>query len=155
MNLNCKLVRYIAVPLAVGGLAWLLSGNGAELYQTLQQPALSPPGWVFPIVWTVLYLLMGISSYLIATQDGDPVQRQKALRIYGIQLAVNFFWPILFFRLEAYTLSFVWLVLLWILIVVTIARFEAISPPAAWLLAPYLLWVTFAGYLNGAIALLN
>lgn len=123
-----------------------------EAFEALNKPALSPPGWLFPVVWTVLYILMGIASYLVLT-SGKP--NDTALIVYGIQLVFNFFWPILFFNLELYLLSFFWLVLLWLLILKTTLSFYQISKPAGYLMLPYLLWVTFAGYLNFFIYLLN
>ena len=150
MNLK-KLLVCLAIPLAVGGLSALLSGGMAD-YSLLNQPPLSPPGWVFPIVWTVLYLVMGYASYRIATADGD---RKRALRLYGAQLAVNFLWPLVFFGLSWYLTAFFVLLLLWALILLTQREFARIDPKAADLLIPYLLWVTFAGYLNFGTFLLN
>lgn len=112
------------------------------------------PAWLFPVVWTLLYLLMGLAAYLVLT-GGTCRQRREAMVVYGAQLAVNFFWSVLFFTFKAYLLALVWLVLLWGLIVLTIWRFAAVRPLAGWLLVPYLLWVTFAGYLNFGVFLLN
>lgn len=147
-----KLLVCIAIPLAVGGLAALLTGSSMEKFSSLNQPPLAPPGWLFPVVWTILYVLMGVASYLVLT-SGRP--DRFALRLYGVQLAVNFLWPLLFFRWELYWFAFVWLVLLWVLVVATAVRFHEISALAGWLLVPYILWVTFAGYLNFSIAVLN
>lgn len=146
------MILCIVLPLAVGGLSALLTRGGMEVFQSLNKPLLSPPGWLFPVVWTILYILMGIASYLVLT-SGKP--NRAALTVYGIQLAFNFFWSIIFFNLEAYLFSFIWLVILWILIFVTMILFYGISKPAGYLLLPYLLWVTFAGYLNFYIYLLN
>lgn len=145
----------IAIPLIVGGLSAFISGSGTEMFDMLQKPPLSPPGWLFPIVWTVLYVLMGIASYLIVTSEANPEKISNALKIYAIQLVVNFFWSIFFFNFELYLFSFIWLVLLWILVLFSIIRFADISKTAAFLLIPYILWITFAGYLNFAIFLLN
>ncbi len=145
----------IAIPLIVGGISALISRNSMETFQMLDKPALSPPGALFPIVWTVLYILMGIASFLILTSDEDQEAIQSALAAYALQLAVNFFWSIFFFNLGWYLFAFFWLVLLWLLIVVTIQRFTPISLTAAYLMLPYLLWVTFAGYLNLSIYLLQ
>lgn len=147
-----NLITCLAIPLAVGSLSALLTQNSMEAFEALNKPALSPPGWLFPVVWTVLYILMGIASYLVLT-SGKP--NDTALIVYGIQLVFNFFWPILFFNLELYLLSFFWLVLLWLLILKTTLSFYQISKPAGYLMLPYLLWVTFAGYLNLFIYLLN
>lgn len=147
-----KFLFCISIPLLTGALSGYLAKNSADLFSTLNKPPLSPPGWIFPIVWLLLYLMMGIASYIILT-SGQP--NQQALLWYAVQLALNFLWPILFFNLELYFFSFVWLVFLWWTILKTIELFYEISKPAAYLLIPYLLWVTFAGYLNFAIALLN
>ncbi len=145
----------VAIPLAVGGLAALLSRDGMNVFASLEKPPLSPPGWLFPVVWTILYVLMGIASYLVFTSGADRKTVGAALRVYGFQLAVNFLWPIFFFNFGWYLFSFVWLLLLLLLILITFARFWKISVPAACLLIPYLIWVVFAGYLNLGVALLN
>ena len=149
-----KLLLFLAIPLAVGGLATALSG-GMNTYKTMNQPPLSPPGWIFPIVWTILYLLMGYASYRVYTNDEPKEDRKKALTFYGIQLFFNFLWPIIFFRFEAYWLAFALLLALWIFIYLTMHLFSEIDETAENLLIPYLLWVTFAGYLNLGVALLN
>ena len=116
MKINWKpLLIALAIPLAVGGLATLLSGGMAD-YKALEQPPLSPPGWVFPVVWTVLYLLMGYASYRVYTAGMSPALTKKALRFYAAQLALNFLWPIVFFGFEWYLAAFVILVALWVLI---------------------------------------
>lgn len=145
----------VAIPLAVGGLAGLLSRGGMEVFASLEKPPLLPPGWLFPVVWTVLYVLMGIASYLVFTSGADRKTVGSALRVYGVQLVVNFLWPIFFFNFGWYLFSFIWLLLLLLLILITFARFWKISIPAACLLIPYLIWVVFAGYLNLGVALLN
>ncbi len=150
-----KLLICIAIPLFVGALAGWISGGGMEAFEQLNKPPLSPPGWLFPIVWTILYSLMGIASYLVLTSGQPQSEIKLALTVYGIQLAVNFVWPLLFFNLEAYLVAFLWLVHLWLLILLTYCLFRQISPTAGRLLIPYLLWVTFAGYLNAAIYFLN
>ena len=155
MKINWKpLLIALAIPLAVGGLATLLSGGMAD-YKALEQPPLSPPGWVFPVVWTVLYLLMGYASYRVYTAGMSPALTKKALRFYAAQLALNFLWPIVFFGFEWYLAAFVILVALWVLILLTLRLFTAIDETAGDLLIPYLLWVTFAGYLNLGEYLLN
>lgn len=146
---------FTAIPLLVGIVAGLLTRGSMETFSRLNQPPLSPPGILFPIVWTILYTLMGIASYLVYSSGKEQEEINSALLIYFLQLAVNFFWSIFFFNLEWYTFSFFWLVLLWVLIFYTIRLFYPISNTAAYLLIPYLLWVTFAGYLNLGIAALN
>lgn len=148
-----RLLVYLAIPLGVGALAGILTKDSMMQFSPLNRPPLSPPGWLFPVVWTVLFLLMGYASYLVSRSDS--VQKRPALILYAIQLIVNFFWSIFFFNFEWYLFSFFWLVLLWVLILLTIRAFWRISPTAAILLIPYLLWVTFAGYLNLAIWLIN
>lgn len=145
----------VAIPLIVGGLSALISGDAMATFSALEKPPLSPPALLFPVVWTVLYILMGIASYLIVVSDAPPAEKKHALTVYGAQLAVNFFWSILFFNLELYLFSFFWLVLLWMLIAITLQRFHHIDRTAGYLLIPYLVWVTFAGYLNLGIYLLN
>lgn len=148
------LIIALAIPLAVGGLSALLSG-GMDTYKTLNQPPLSPPGWIFPVVWSVLYLLMGYGSYRVYTSDSPQPEVKKALTAYGIQLFLNFLWSPVFFGLQWYWVAFVLLVLLWIAIYLTMHLFGQIDDTAENLLIPYLLWVTFAGYLNLGTALLN
>lgn len=156
MKKNRKLLLIcIAIPLAVGALsAWLTRGS-MEAFQVLEKPPLSPPGWLFPVVWTILYILMGAASYLVLTSEASPERIRRAMIPYIIQLVFNFFWSILFFNLERYLLAFFWLIGLWVFILITTVRFSRIRSLAGDLMLPYLLWVTFAGYLNYGIYLLN
>ena len=155
MKMNWKkFLICLAVPLAVGGLAAVLSG-GMDTYKALNQPPLSPPGWIFPIVWTILYLLMGYASYRVLTADAPSADIKKALIFYGIQLFLNFLWPIVFFGFHWYWAAFVLLIVLWAFIYLTMHLFGITDDTAENLLIPYLLWVTFAGYLNLGVALLN
>lgn len=142
----------LAVPLLIGGLSVLLTRNGMQTFDMLIKPKLAPPGWLFPVVWTILYILMGIASYLVITSGKT---NRSAIIAYSLQLIFNFFWSIIFFNLELYLFAFVWLIVLWLLILVTTYLFYQISEPAGYLMIPYLLWVTFAGYLNLSIYLLN
>ena len=144
----------LIIPLAVGGLATFLSG-GMSNYSNLRQPPLAPPGWVFPIIWTSLYILMGYASYRIAIADVPEDYRRRALGLYWIQLSLNFLWPIVFFRLEWRLTAFFILLLLWFAIFLTYRFFTGIDERAGDLLLPYLLWVTFAGYLNLGVYFLN
>lgn len=143
-----------AIPLAVGGLSALLSG-GMGSYKIMNQPPLSPPGWVFPIVWTILYLLMGEASYRVLTSGEDRVLIRTALIAYGVQLGLNLLWSPVFFGLQMYLLAFLVLIALWVAIFVTLRLFSDIDERAGTLLIPYLLWVSFAGYLNFGVFLLN
>ena len=143
----------IAIALAVGALAALLTHNQMEAFMRLNQPPLSPPGWVFPIVWTILYTLMGVSAARIFL--GDAANRRDALLVYALQLMLNFGWTILFFGFHLFLAALIWLVVLDALIVVMIAQFYAADGRAAFLQLPYLLWCLFATYLNLGVALLN
>ena len=149
-----KLLICLAVPLAVGGLSALLSGGMSD-YEALVKPPLSPPGWLFPIVWTILFLLMGYASYRVLTADAPKEEKRKALTVYGAQLVLNFLWSPVFFGLGWLLAAFFILVALWIMILITGNLFSRIDKTAGTLLLPYLLWVTFAGYLNFAFILLN
>lgn len=156
MKINWKLfISCVALPLLVGTISALLTQNSMDVFSTLNKPPLSPPGWLFPIVWTLLYMLMGVASYLVLTSEVTNTQKKRALSVYILQLIFNFFWSILFFNYDLYLISFIWLVVLWILILSTIILFDPISKTASYLLIPYLIWVSFAGYLNLAIYFLN
>lgn len=156
MKVNWKLlVICLVIPLAVGGLSALVSGGGMGDYSQLNQPPLSPPGWVFPVVWTVLYLLMGYASYRVATADAPREEKRQALFVYGAQLLVNFLWSPIFFGLELRLTAFFVLVILWVLVYITMRLFTKIDEKAGDLLLPYILWITFAGYLNIGTFLLN
>ena len=153
MKQNKKLLLLcIAIPLIVGSVAALMTQNGMEAYSNMNKPPLSPPAWLFPVVWTILYILMGVSSYLVLTSGGDENEIRKAIRLYGYQLAVNFLWPTFFFNFGWYGFAFWWLILLWVLVFLMIWRFKDISKVAAYLNIPYLVWLTFAGYLNFMLA---
>ena len=145
------LLFFEILTLGVGMLGGLLGGMSG--FDTLRHPPLTPPGWVFPVVWTVLYLLMGLAAYLIwNTYDIDG---PRVLRLYLAQLAVNALWPLFFFRLGWRLFAFFWLLLLLALLSLTMAGFRYIRKSSYWLLVPYFLWVLFAGYLNLGIYLLN
>lgn len=156
MKANTKtLIKCVAIPLFTGVISGLISRGSMATFGQLNKPPLSPPGWLFPVVWTILYALMGIASYLVFTSTAKPSEITKALKLYILQLVVNFFWSIIFFNFGWYLFSFLWLILLWVLIVLTIRQFYHIEKLAAYLMIPYLIWVTFAGYLNLGIYLLN
>ncbi|WP_251449129.1 TspO/MBR family protein [Vermiculatibacterium agrestimuris] len=150
-----KWIVAVLIPEAVGGLSALLTKDGMERFLTLRQPPLSPPQWVFPVVWTLLFFLMGVASYLVSVGEDVRGDKRRALTLYALQLGANFLWTILFFNLGRYLLAFVWLLFLWVLILCTLRLFWRLSRPAGLLLLPYLLWVAFAGYLNFGIWLLN
>ncbi len=152
MKENWKnLITAIAIPLAAGSLSALLAKDGISSFSTITKPPLTPPAAVFPIIWTILYILMGIASYLVIMKNPD----EKVLSLYGLQLLFNFFWSIWFFRFGWYLFAFFWLIALWLLILATTLAFFRISRPAGYLMLPYLIWVTIAGYLNLGVYLLN
>ena len=143
----------ILVALAVGGLGTWFTSGGLETYQEVIKPALTPPSSVFPIVWNILYILMGVSFARVLLQGAG--NQKTAIIIYGAQLLANFIWSILFFGMDLYCIAFLWLIVLWILILAMVVSFYRVDPLAGVLQVPYLLWVGFAGYLNLMICLLN
>ncbi|MCH5198092.1 MAG: tryptophan-rich sensory protein [Oscillospiraceae bacterium] len=147
-----KLIISIAVPLAVGGLSALLTKNGMQSFETISKPPLSPPAWIFPVVWTVIYVLMGAACYIVWTTQQ---KEQNALFYYGIQLFFNFFWSIIFFNIKNYLFAFIWLLMLLAAIIAATVKFFQTKRSAGYLMIPYIIWVTFAGYLNLGIYLLN
>lgn len=150
---NLKLfIVSLAIPLLVGGIATLIIMNQLGIYSQINVPQFAPPSQLFGIVWTILYILMGVSLYLVLSNTS---YNDDAVFYFGLQLALNFIWPILFFNFQLFWLSFVVIVLMLILIVVMIVKFYHISKVAAFLQIPYLLWTIFATVLNLAIALLN
>ena len=158
-KINWKLlIPRLIIPLAVGGLSGFLIRKDVVSYLQLQKPPLSPPSLLFPIVWTILYFLMGISSYLLWRDAKAPqgeTQKRSALWIYRLQLAVNFFWPLIFFQMKQYLFAFAWLLLLIVLVIWMILAFYRIESAAAYLQIPYLVWILFAAYLNFGVYWLN
>lgn len=139
---------------SVGALSGWLSREGIDIYEaTVNKPVFTPPGWVFPVVWSVLFALMGISAARIYFSEPSR-NRNWGLNLFLIQLAVNFFWPLIFFNLQAFGIAFVWLILLWVLVAVVIRLFWKVDRTAAWLLVPYIVWLTFAVGLNVAIIIM-
>lgn len=140
---------------AVGALAGWISAGGIEVYSALaNKPPLTPPQWAFPVVWSILYALMGISAARISLTPPSK-ERNRGLNLFTAQLIVNFFWPLLFFNAQAFGFALIWLILLWVLVLVVILIFWKIDKTAAWLLIPYLAWLTFAVYLNAGVYILN
>ena len=144
----------IAIPEAVGALAGFLTRTGIEGFRNVPQSALTPPAIVFPVVWTVLYALMGVGSARVWLSDESP-ERTKGLSLYLFQLIFNFFWSIFFFNMKAYGFSLLWILGLWLLILLMIRSFNKMDKPAARQQIPYLLWVSFAAYLNYTVWKLN
>lgn len=157
MNLDFKkigkIILAIIIPLAVGGLSALITMNQMDLFETVAKPPLAPPRWLFPVAWTILYILMGIASYLLYIADTQ--EGREALVLYGVQLFFNFFWSIIFFNLEAYWFALIWLFIMWIIILLLLIKSRKVDERAFWLLLPYFIWTTFAFYLNFGIAVLN
>ena len=146
----------IGIALLVGGLSALITGGSMGLYEDIIPPPLAPPSWLFPVVWTFLFILMGISAAMIYNdRKASMAQKKSALYTYALSLIVNFFWSIIFFNLRAFFFAFIWLVLLLYLIINTILKYYKIKPLAAYLQIPYAIWVSFAGYLTLAIWILN
>ena len=139
----------------VGIISGFLSRDGIREYsQNILKPAFTPPSWLFPLIWTILFALMGFSAAHVYLSPSTK-ERSKGLNLFVVQLVVNFFWPLFFFNLQAFGFSFFWLILLWIFVVLTVTKFKKIDKRVAWLLVPYLLWLTFAAVLNGAVWLMN
>lgn len=154
-----RLVMSIAIPLAVGGLSALIAGDQMATFGNFNQPPLAPPAWLFPVAWTILYILMGVGCFLVWIR---PTNKQHTTRektfffaIYSIQLMFNFLWSILFFNLGWHWFAFGWLMALWAMILALVIWGFKNQHAVMWVLLPYLLWVTFAGYLNLMIAILN
>ncbi len=148
-----ELIYNLLVVYAVAGLSAFLTMDSMKEFQSLNKPPLSPPGYIFPIVWSILFTLMGVSAYLVFQSLDD--KKDFPFTIYALQLVFNFFWSIIFFNSEQYLFALVWLIVLWFLILAMIIAFYQHNKLAAYLQIPYLIWVAFAGYLNAGIWLLN
>ena len=148
-------VFWVVLAEGVGALSGFLTRDGIKAYtQSVGQPPLAPPPWVFPIVWGILFALMGIGAARVYLSAPGP-DRRRGLVLFGAQLLVNFLWSLIFFNLQAFALAFVWLLLLWVLVLLMLLTFRRVDPVAGWLQLPYLLWVSFAGYLTLGVWLLN
>lgn len=150
-----KLLVSLILPIGLGSIAGIFTAKAVTgWYTTLNKPSFNPPGYLFGPVWTALYILMGVSMFLIWNTPKTEL-RQKALAVFGLQLFFNFWWSILFFSFHNILLSVVDILLMWFLIFYMITLFKKIKPVAAYLQVPYLLWVTFATVLNITIWYLN
>lgn len=146
---------WIILTEAVGALSGFLTREGTKIFnETVAQPPLSPPSWVFPVVWGILYALMGIGAARISMAS-DSKERSKGLNLFIVQLVVNFFWSLIFFNAQAFGFAFLWLLLLWALVLWMILTFWKVDPLSAKLQIPYLLWLTFAAYLSFGVWYLN
>jgi translocator protein len=150
-----KLIASVILPVAVGGIAGIFTADAVPgWYATLNQPSFNPPNWVFGPVWTILYILMGISLFLVGKQDRSK-ERNVAIFVFLIQLALNFGWSIIFFYYQMIGLALLEIILLWISIITMLFLFHKIKPLAAYINIPYLLWVAFASILNASYYILN
>ena len=146
---------WVLLAEAAGALAgWLTREGTAQYAAAAEKPPLSPPAVVFPIVWSILYALMGIGAARIFTAPRS-MSRTRALRVFFLQLVFNFFWSVLFFNLQNYGLALLWLAVLWVLVLWMILVFRKVDPPAAVMQIPYFLWVSFAALLNYGVWTLN
>ena len=156
MKIQMKpLLICLAIPLLVGGLAALLTYRAMDAFSALNQPPLSPPGWLFPVVWTLLYLLMGLGCYMIRQANPDPIHKKRAFIWYGVQLGLNFLWPLAFFLLGWHLPAFFLLLAIWADASYMAIQFHRIDKTAGLIQIPYLAWLVFAAYLNLGIYLLN
>ena len=146
---------WILLAEAVGALSGWLSRDGMKIYGvTIAKPPFSPPGWLFPVVWTLLYALMGIGAARVYLSPTSRI-RSRGLNLFIAQLTMNFFWSPIYFNLQAFRAAFFWLLLLWVLVLWMIFTFRKVDSLSAKLQIPYLLWLTFAAYLNLGVWLLN
>ncbi|MFN8291004.1 MAG: TspO/MBR family protein [Chitinophagaceae bacterium] len=156
MSNTLKLILAILIPLLVGATSGFFTVTGVgSWYQTLHKPSWNPPNWIFGPVWTTLYILMGIALFLVWKADTSPEVKRMAITLFALQLVFNFFWSFIFFNQHAVGWAFVEIIGLWLLILATIFAFANINRTAAWLLVPYISWVSFAGMLNYTIWRLN
>lgn len=150
-----QLLIQLAIPLAVGGLGAIITNIGMEEFEQLRKPPLSPPQLVFPIVWTILYLLMGVSLYLTMMAHPQEKEKKEAYWLYGVQLALNLLWTVLYFALGMRMVAFFVLLTLLAVSWIMAAKMARLRPVAGRLQIPYLIWLVFAGYLNMGVYLLN
>lgn len=155
---NRKIVNVLLIisPILVGLASSILTSEMMKKYGEINKPALSPPTILFPVVWTILYLLMGIGAALVYTNDSNNKENKNlGLIFHFIQLVLNFFWSIIFFKAQKYLMAFIWLILLWLSVMSMLQNYKKVSRTAYLLNIPYIVWLTFAGYLNLAVYILN
>ncbi|MCQ2506157.1 MAG: tryptophan-rich sensory protein [Lachnospiraceae bacterium] len=150
-----RLVAALVIPIVIGGISAALSAKGMINYATMNKPPLSPPAWMFPVAWTILYLMMGFASYLIVVSEGEMRSKAMALIIYALQLLMNFMWSIIFFKWEQFMTAFAWLVVMFVFVIGCTIRFWRIKKLAAYMMIPYIAWLMFAAYLNMGAYILN
>ncbi len=151
-----KLIVSVGIPMSIGGIAGYFTSSSVDgWFTTIVKPSFNPPNWLFAPVWTALYIMMGIAFYIVWISDADKKTKNTAILIYAFQLVANFLWSFIFFYTQQPGWALVDIGLMWILILLTIFQFGKISSAAAWLLVPYICWVSFASILNFAIWKLN
>ena len=156
MNNAVKLIISIVIPVAVGATAGFFTATGIDSwYQTINKPSWNPPSWIFAPVWTTLYVMMGIALYLVWKSDSSDILKKTAISLFAVQLILNFFWSFIFFNQQQPGWALAEIIAMWIFILLTIFAFAQVSKPAAWLLVPYISWVSFATVLNYTIWQLN
>ena len=156
MNNTIKLIVSVAIPVAIGVISGLFTT--AEIpgwYQTINKPAWNPPSWIFAPVWTTLYVLMGIALFLVWKSNADPIVKKTAITLFAVQLVFNFFWSFIFFKQHQVGWALAEIITMWLFIFLTIFAFARVNKIAAWLLVPYISWVSFATILNYTIWKLN
>lgn len=156
MSSFVKLLIAIAIPVLVGGISGFFTVTGVDSwYQTIQKPSWNPPNWVFGPVWTTLYVMMGIALWLVWKEDTSRELKMIAFILFGVQLILNFLWSFVFFKLEQPGFAFLEILFMWVAILATIFAFAQVNKTAAWLLVPYISWVSFAAILNFTIWRMN
>lgn len=149
-----KLISSILIPIIAGSIGFLLSGNNTQIYNSINKPSFAPPGFLFPIAWSILYILMGISYYLIINSK-DSSYKKNSIIVYYIQLILNSLWSLIFFRLKLFAIGFLWILVLIVLVIIMISNFSKCNKTAAYLQIPYLLWLIFAAILSYSIFNIN
>lgn len=149
------LMLALFIPLVVGAASAALTARQMAAYGSMSKPPLSPPAWVFSVAWTILYIIMGLASYFVFTSENQDKSRTSALFLYMLQLVMNFMWSIIFFGWTMYMLAFIWLLIMWGIVIICAFCFFSIKKTAGYLMIPYILWLTFAAYLNLGAYLLS
>lgn len=154
-NFLCLFIS-VLIPLVVGGVSGFFTATGVDgWYSSINKPSWNPPNWIFGPVWTTLYVMMGVALYIVWKSAASATARRNAFILFGMQLLLNFFWSVVFFRLQSPGWALIEIIFLWIAILATIFSFATINKVAAWLLVPYISWVSFAMILNFTIWRLN
>lgn len=156
MNNTLKLIIAVIVPVAVGGISGFFTSTGVESwYQTINKPSWNPPSWVFAPVWTTLYIMMGVALFLVWKSNVSTGLKRIAISLFAVQLLLNFFWSFIFFYQQQPGWALVEIIAMWVFILLTIFAFAKVNKIAAWMLVPYISWVSFATILNYTIWKLN